>query len=66
LSKNLVPENTISKFFTTNQKWCDNIKKYIYQWSINLGKAVRIKYSRTDKNLDNKSIKKPIIGAEEN
>jgi hypothetical protein len=52
LSRNLVPENTISNFFTVNQKWCDSIKKYIYQWSINLAKGIRIKYSRTDKNLD--------------
>jgi hypothetical protein len=65
LSKNLVPENTITKFFTMNQKWCDNIKKYIYQWSVNLSKAVRIKYSRTDKNLDAKKVNKPTVGSEE-
>jgi hypothetical protein len=60
ISKDLVPENSISAFFQTNPKWVDGIKRYISQWATNLGKFVRLRFARFDKNLEQKSLKRPV------
>lgn len=59
LEENLVPLNTINEFFNLNQKWVEGIKRYIFQWAVTLGRYVRLKYQKFDKNLEKKELKKP-------
>jgi len=51
ISTDLVQESTISSFFESNQKWVEGMKKYIFQWAINLSKFIRLKFQNEDKNL---------------
>ena len=64
LAKNLVPENTITKYWNIkgNQAKIMQFTKIIYQWAIHIGKQIRTKYSRYDKNLEKKTIKRPVAG----
>jgi len=57
LSEDLVVEETISKFFEDNAKWCNSFKKHVFQWAVTVGKFIKAKYLKTDKNLDNKLAK---------
>ena len=51
ISVDLVQESTISSFFETNSKWAEGMKKYIFQWAVNLGKFIRLRFQNEDKNL---------------
>jgi len=51
ISTDLVQESTISAFFESNSKWCEGMKKYIFQWAVNLGKFIRLRFQNEDKNL---------------
>jgi len=51
ISTDLVQESTISSFFESNNKWVEGMKKYIFQWAINLSKFVRLRFQNEDNNL---------------
>jgi hypothetical protein len=58
IAKDLVPEGTITEFWNMNARWCTQMKTLIFQWAVNLARQIRIKYAKTDKNLEKKQIKK--------
>ena len=66
LSEDLVAEDSISKFFEDNAKWCNMFKKHIFQWAATIGKFIKAKYIKNDKNLDVKAVKKFRSSDEEN
>lgn len=53
-SAGLVPEEQITKFFQDNVVFCEKFKKFIFQWSVGVGRAIRLKYARQDLNLKQK------------
>mmetsp|Transcript_34345 Transcript_34345/g.35639 ORF Transcript_34345/g.35639 Transcript_34345/m.35639 type:complete len:493 (+) Transcript_34345:12-1490(+) len=50
-SAGLVPEEQITSFFQNKVSFCETFKKYIFQWAVGIGRAIRLKYARTDQNL---------------
>lgn len=61
ISKELVPEATITEFWNMNARWCGQMKNLIFQWGVNLARQIRIKYAKVDKNLEKKTIKAPKV-----
>lgn len=53
-SAKLVPEEQITSFFQTKTSFCDNFKKLIFNWSVGVGRQIRLKFARDDPNLKNK------------
>ena len=43
LSEDLVAEDSISKFFEENAKWCNTYKKHLFQWAATIGKFIKNK-----------------------
>lgn len=50
-SAGLVPEEQITAFFQKNVTFCEKFKKFIFQWAVGVGRAIRLKYARQDMNL---------------
>ncbi len=59
ISRDLVPESSMTEFFNLNSRWCAQMKALISQWGTNLARQVKSKYSRRDMNLRDKKLDKP-------
>jgi hypothetical protein len=56
----LVPENNISAFWKLNPAFVETFKKFIYSWAVKLGKLIKLKFSKNDRNLlPRKRIQRP-------
>ena len=42
----LVDKDVFNEFWKVNKTWIETIKKYILQWSVNLGKYIKTKYEK--------------------
>ena len=47
----LVPESSITEFWTLNAQFVETFKNYVYSWACRLGKLIRLKYQKSDPNL---------------
>ena len=47
----LVPESSITEFWTINGEFVQTFKNYVYSWATRLGKLIRLKYQKYDENL---------------
>ena len=47
----LVPESSITEFWTLNSQFVETFKNYVYSWACRLGKLIRLKYQKSDPNL---------------
>ena len=47
----LVPESSITEFWTLNAEFVETFKNYVYSWACRLGKLIRLKYQKSDPNL---------------
>ena len=51
IAEYLVPESSITEFWTLNPEFINTFKNHVYQWATRLGKLIRLKYQKSDKNL---------------
>ena len=47
----LIPESSITEFWTLNSQFVETFKNYVYSWACRLGKLIRLKYQKSDPNL---------------
>ena len=47
----LIPESSITEFWTLNAQFVEQFKNYVYSWACRLGKLIRLKYQKSDPNL---------------
>ena len=47
----LIPESSITEFWTLNAQFVETFKNYVYSWACRLGKLIRLKYQKSDPNL---------------
>ena len=47
----LVPESSITEFWNLNGEFIKTFKNYVFSWATRLGKLIRLKYQKYDKNL---------------
>jgi hypothetical protein len=47
----LVPESSITEFWSLNAEFVQTFKNYVYSWATRLGKLIRLKYQKSDPNL---------------
>ena len=47
----LIPESSITEFWTLNAQFVETFKEYVYSWACRLGKLIRLKYQKSDPNL---------------
>ena len=47
----LVPESSITEFWNLNPQFVETFKNYVYSWATRLGKLIRLKFQKTDPNL---------------
>ena len=47
----LIPESSITEFWTINSEFVTTFKEYVYSWATRLGKLIRLKYQKSDPNL---------------
>ena len=47
----LIPESSITEFWTLNPEFIETFKNYVYSWACRLGKLIRLKYQKSDPNL---------------
>lgn len=56
----LVPESQITEFWNINSEFVETYKNYVYAWACRLGKLIRLKYQKTDPNLQpRKGLERP-------
>ena len=56
----LIPESSITEFWTLNAQFVETFKEYVYSWACRLGKLIRLKYQKSDPNLlPRKKLKRP-------
>ena len=51
IAEYLVPESSITEFWTLNPEFINTFKNHVYEWATRLGKLIRLKYQKSDKNL---------------
>ena len=47
----LVQESSITEFWNLNPQFVETFKNYVYSWACRLGRLIRLKYQKTDPNL---------------
>ena len=47
----LIPESSITEFWTLNPQFVETFKNYVYSWACRLGKLIKLKYQKSDVNL---------------
>ena len=58
IGEKMIPEDKISAFFELYPNRVEHFKKYIYKWSVNLSKFIRMKFARFDVE-ERKKLEKP-------